>query len=123
MSDEMGSGGDDAEPGDRQSREPLSTGERLEKAAAAVDRATRGRVSAVLFIGVLGLPLGCAFVAGFIALIVVFGGALALIGLEKSPVANVFAFGAALIGAFAVVVVVYRKVIVRVPWLRRLVNR
>ena len=102
---------------------PPSTGTRSKDAAAALDQVARGRVSALLFIGVLGLLLGCAFLVGFIALFVVFGGAFALIGLGKAPVANLIALGAALIGAFAVVVLVYRKLIVRVPWLRRLINR
>jgi hypothetical protein len=123
MSDGTGSRGDDAEPGAMQSRDPSTMGARLEEAAAVVDRVARGRVSALLFMGVLGLPLGCAFLAGLFALMVVFGGALAVIGLEKSAVANLVAFAVALIGAFAVVVLVYRKLIVRVPWLRRLINR
>lgn len=118
-----GPGGDDAEPDAKQSGQQSSTGERVEEAAAVLDQVARGRVSALLFIGVLGLPLGCAFIVSLIALMVVFGGALTLIGLGTSPVPNFIAFGAAFVGAVAVVVLVYRKLIVRVPWLRRLVNR
>jgi hypothetical protein len=106
-----------------QSGQPSSTGARLEETATALDRVTGGRVGGLLFIGVLGLPLGCAFVGGFIALIVVFGGAVALVGLQTAPLANLIALAAALIGAFAFVVLVYRKVILRVPWLRRMINR
>lgn len=123
MMDGAGDGGDDTEPGGIQSGQPPSMGARVEEAAAVLDQVTTGRVSALLFIGVLGLPLGCAFLASFIALMLVFGGALALVGLRMSGVAGLVALGAAFIGAFAVVVVVYRKLIVRVPWLRRLVNR
>lgn len=102
---------------------PRTAGARLEETAATLDQVTGGRVSAVMFIGVLGLPLGCAFILGFVALILVFGGALALIGLDKSPVANEVGLAAAFIGAVVVVVLVYRKLILRVPWLRRLINR
>jgi hypothetical protein len=113
--------GGDIEPGGTRSSRP--TGARVEEAAAVMDQVTGGRVSALLFIGVLGLPLGCAFLVGFIALFLVFGGAFALIGLGNSGAADLVALAAALIGAFTLVVVVYRKLIVRVPWLRRLVNR
>jgi len=111
-----GPGGDDAV-------QPSSRGARFDETAAALDQVTGGRVSGMLFLGILGLPLGCAFIVGFIVLILAFGAALALIGLDKSPLANLIALGAALIGAVAVVILVYRKLIPRLPWLQRLINR
>lgn len=102
---------------------PPSLAARLEDGAGTLDDLTRGRVSGGLFLAVLTLPLGCAFVAGFLALITLLGGVLTLIGLRESQLAGQIALVAALAGAAALVVVVYRKLIPRVPWLRRLINR
>ena len=82
-----------------------------------------GRVSAGLSFAVLGLPLGCAFVTGFLVLITLLGVVLTLIGLRESQLASGIAVVAALAGAAAFVFVVLRQVIPRVPWLRRVVSR
>jgi len=100
-----------------------SLGTRLEDAAGVADDLAGGRVSGFLFLAILGLPLGCAFVLGFVALFVVLVGFVTLIGLGESRAAGQIALVAALAGAVAVVVVVYRKLIVLIPWLRRLINR
>jgi hypothetical protein len=83
-----------------------------------LDEVTGRRASGCLVLGLLGIPLGCAFLLGFVSLIVLFGGAFALIGLDRSTVVNLITLAAALVGAFALVVRVYRKMIARWPWLR-----
>jgi hypothetical protein len=96
--------------------------DQLEKAAQAVDRASRGRVSAILFLGILGVPLGCAFLVGFLVVALLVGGVLGLIGMGN-VLAGQIALVAAFLGGGALVVVVYRKVIPRLPWLQRLINK
>ena len=90
-----------------------------EMVAVALDEVTGRRVSGLMVLGVLALPLGYGFLTGFIALGFLLGGALALVGLHTSAIANIIALAAALIGAFALVVLIYRKMIVRWPWLRQ----
>ena len=102
---------------------PAMTSERVEQYAQVVHDATRGRSSGFLFTAILVLPLGCAFVAAFLIAITIIGGLLVLIGLADSQVAGQFGLVAAIAIAAAVVVAVYRRIIPRLPWLRRLVNR
>jgi hypothetical protein len=85
--------------------------------AVALDEVTGRRASGCLVMGLLGLPLGCAFLVGFMALSVLIGGALTLIGL-RTPTASLMALAAALIGAFVLVVRVYRMLVARWPSLR-----
>jgi hypothetical protein len=73
--------------------------------------------------GIFLLPLGCAFIATFLIAITLLGGILSLIGLRESAVAGQVALVAAIACAAAVVVAVYRRVVPRLPWLSRLVNR
>ena len=120
----MDPGGRPPDDGDSVSARPSSTNDKhnivLETAAllaVGLNEVTGRRASGMLCLGLLGVPLGCAFLAGFIALSLLLGGALALIGL-RSPTANLIVLAAALIGAFVVVVRVYRILVVRWPWLR-----
>ena len=95
----------------------------LERHAEVVHDLTRGRSSGFLFAATLVFPLGCAFVAAFLIAIALLGGVLTWIGLHESTLAGQVALVLALVIAAAAVVAVYRRVIPRMPWLRRLVNR
>ena len=103
--------------------EPVTTSERLAQYAEVVHDVSRGRSSGFLFMAILVFPLGCAFVAAFLIAITIIGALLALIGLADSQFAGQVALVGAIAIAAAVVVAVYRRVIPRLPWLRRLVNR
>ena len=100
-----------------------ATPEGLEADAEVLHDLTGGRSSGILFVAVLGLPLGCVFIVAFAVAIALIGGAISVMGLGSSPVGNAVGLFAAAAIAFAVVVAVYRMLMPRIGWLRRLVNR
>ncbi len=99
------------------------TAERLERHAELLDDITRGRSSGALFAVIFIVPLGIAFFITFALAMTLFAGVLTLIGLSDSTFAGLAALLGAIACAVAAVVVVYRRLIPRLPWLRRLVNR
>jgi hypothetical protein len=78
------------------------------------------RVNLLRFMAVRIVPLGCAFVPAFLILILLFGGLLSAIGWAESLVAGRIALGAALIGAAAIAIALFRLVVTRWWWYRRL---
>ena len=112
--------GDDVPPNSPDGSVPA---EGLERHAEVLDDLSRGRFSGFLFAAILVFPLGCAFVAAFLIAITLLGVVVTWIGLRESTAAGQVALVAAIAIAAAVVVAVYRRVIPRLPWLRRLVNR
>ena len=105
---------------------PDSIAERLSdpsEIARVLDDETGRRFSRAGTAGLLLIPLGCAFVISFVVAIAIVSGVLALTGLTESRVAGLIGLAVALATAVTVVVVVFRALILRLPWLRRLVNR
>lgn len=78
------------------------------------------RVSWLRFMAVRIVPLGCAFVPAFLILILLFGGLLSAVGWAESLLAGRIALGAALVGAAAIAIALFRLVVTRWWWYRRL---
>jgi hypothetical protein len=81
---------------------------------------TIARASWLRFMAVRIVPLGCAFVPAFVILILLFGGLLSVIGWGESLLAGRIALGAALVGAAAIAIALFRWVVTRWWWYRRL---
>lgn len=102
---------------------PDAAAKRIRRGATAIDDATQRRFSRTAAMGIVLVPLGCAFVIGFAIAIALVGGILALTGLAESQLAGQIGLGIAFLIAVGVVVAVFRMLILRFPWFRRLVNR
>jgi hypothetical protein len=78
------------------------------------------RVNWLRFMAVRMVALGCAFVPAFVILILLFGGLLSLVGWRESLLAGRIALGAAVLGAAAIAIALFRLVVTRWWWYRRL---
>ena len=102
---------------------PDAAAKRLRQGATTLDDVTHRRFSRTAVMGVLLVPLGCAFVVAFAIAIALIGGILAVLGLTESQLAGQIGGVIALLIAVGVVVAVFRVLILRFPRFRRLVNR
>jgi len=91
--------------------------------AGTVDDYTGRRFSRTLRWLLLLFPIGCAFVAAFALAVALIYGLLAATGLAESQVAGLIGLAFALAFAVVVALAVFRLLIFRMPWLRRLINR
>jgi len=78
------------------------------------------RVSRLRFMAVRIVPLGCVFVPAFFILLLLFGALLPVIGWGESLLAGQIALGAAVVGAAAIAIALFRLVVTRWWWYRRL---
>jgi hypothetical protein len=103
--------------------DPSATVRTAMRQAGTLDHYTGRRFSRTLGWLVLLLPIGCAFLAAFGIAVAVTYAVLAFGGLLESQVAGVIGLAVALAFAVVVALAVFRLLIFRVPWLRRLINR
>lgn len=78
------------------------------------------RVSPLRFAAVRIVPLGCAFVPAFFILLLLFGALLPVVGWGESLLAGQIALGIAVVGAAAIAIALFRWVVTRWRWYRRL---
>jgi len=69
------------------------------------------------------LPIGCVFIAAFVIAVALIYGVLTLLGLVESRVAGAIGLAVAFAVAVVAALAVFRVLIFRLPWLRRLLNR